>query len=105
MLTKANTKRKELLFAIVSNITDLTSEAINVSYNSIMDRWVFVFTHAFPSQKTLLLAAVTKHLVKRGLKLHTLLLDRQALYDDVIAFYLSEDEIETYFIMNKLIKE
>lgn len=105
MLTKADTKRKELLNTIVRDITDLTSEVINVSYNSIMNRWVFVFTYAFPSQKTLLLAAVTKHLVDRGLTLHTLLLDRQAMYDDTIAFYLSESEIETYFVMNKLIKE
>ena len=105
MLTKADTKRKELLNTIVRDITDLTSEVINVSYNSIMNRWVFVFTYAFPSQKTLLLAAVTKHLVDRGLTLHTLLLDRRAMYDDTVAFYLSESEIETYFVMNKLIKE
>lgn len=104
-LIKVNTKEKELVNAIVRDIIDLTSEDINVSYNSIINRWVFVFSYAFPSQKTLLLAAVTKHLVDRGLTLHTLLLDREPRYDDTVAFYLSENELETYFVMNKLIKE
>ena len=95
---KQEPKLKMILNAFVTDLLAVTEEASLPLYDEKTKVWQFFFPYAFPEMALDILGNAEKLL-----KLNRFPGD--CLYEKNILFYLSEDELETYFIMNKLIKE
>lgn len=100
---KQEPKLKVILNVFVADLLAVTEEASLPLYDEKTKVWQFFFPYAFPEMALDILGNVEKLLSARKIKLNRFPGD--CLYEKNILFYLSEDELETYFIMNKLIKE
>ena len=100
---KQKPKLKITLNAFVTDLLAATEEVSQPLYDEKTKVWQFFFPYAFPEMALDILRNIEKLLSARKIKLNRFPGD--CLYEKNILFYLSEDELETYFIMNKLIKE
>ena len=100
---KQKPKLKTILNAFVTDLIAATGEVSQPLYDEKTKMWQFFFPYAFPEMTLDILGNVEKLLSARKIKLNHFPGD--CLYEKNIVFYLSEDALETYFIMNKLIKE
>ena len=100
---KQKPKLKVILKAFVTDLFAATEEESQPLYDKKTKVWQFFFPYIFPGIALGILGNVEKLLSARKVKLNRFPGD--CLYEENILFYLSEDELETYFIMNKLIKE
>lgn len=100
---KQEPKLKVTLNTFVTDLLAATEEVSQPLYDEKTKVWQFFFPYAFPEMALDILRNVERLLSARKIKLNRFPGDY--LYEKNILFYLSEDELETYFIMNKLIKE
>lgn len=100
---KQKPKLKIILNAFVTDLIAATGEVSQPLYDEKTKMWQFFFPYAFPEMTLDILGNVEKLLSVRKIKLNHFLGDY--LYEKNIVFYLSEDALETYFIMSKLIEE
>lgn len=100
---KQKPKLKITLNAFVTDLFAATEEVSQPLYDEKTKVWQFFFPYAFPEMTLDILGNIEKLLSARKIKLNRFPGD--CLYEKNILFYLSEDELETYFIMSKLIEE
>lgn len=93
---RQNKKLQKLLGIIVSDILQETSEVAQPLYYN--GQWQFYFTYAFEGSRELVIKYMQARLEARGLQLHECPTNNNRIW-----FYMSEEELESYYVMNKLV--
>lgn len=94
-------KLKKTLGILLENIIAETGEVAQPLYDN-KGHWQFHFPYAFKELALDILRDMQKVFENRGLTLHRF--PNDCLYDENTLFYMTENEIETYFVMNKLVE-
>lgn len=98
---KQKPKLKKTLTILLENIVAETGEVAHPLYDN-KGHWQFHFPYAFKELALDILQNMKKVFENKGLELHRF--PNDYLYDENTLFYMTENEIETYFVMDKLVE-
>lgn len=94
---------KRQLNNLVTRLVSVTAEVVRPLYDQKTGLWQFFFPYIFPGVDDHILKSAEELLSSRKIKLKHF--PEESLRQKNIMFCLTEDDIELFFVMNKLMEE